>query len=115
MTKRVYRICHAYDATLEKPRFVLAAEDPTRAAVYCQFIAEEALGAQVSVLNTGIANALVEFYGGEHAEPTQTAGKIDMFYERERLCGGGYEDLMADLSLRRAGLLEVLRPHVEGL
>jgi hypothetical protein len=115
MSAQVFKICHAYDTAIEKPRFVLSSSDPTRAAVFCQFYAEEAFGPEVSVLNLGIANALVAFYGCEHTEPSPEARKVDMYLERERFCTSGYEALMTDISLSREGLLEILRTHIEGL
>lgn len=112
MPKQVYRIFHAYD--LGDQSIYLASEaDPTRAAVYCQFLAEEELGDAVSVLNPGIANALVQFYGCTPSEMAEEAVDVDLYFAREALCGE-YEQLMADQSLHRDGIIELIRPYVEG-
>lgn len=111
MTKQIYRIFHNYD--LGDQSFYLESDtDPTRAAVYCQFLAEDQMGDSASVLNAGIAQALIQFYDCKPAEKTDSAINVDMYYAREGLCGD-YKELMADESLHRDGIIEVIRPHTE--
>ncbi len=111
MAKQIYRIFHNYD--IGDQSFYLESDtEPTRAAVYCQFLAEDQIGDSVSVLNSGIAKALIQFYGCKPADKTNSAIDVDMYYARERMCGD-YKQLMADESLQREGIIEVIRPHTE--
>ncbi|MFG6179643.1 hypothetical protein ACGTN6_20635 [Halomonas sp. THAF12] len=110
--KKVFKICHFYDST-DNAVYVAAEASPAREAVYCQFVAENHYGESATVLNAGIALALTEKYGCDVAEPCDDAIKIDMYDERERLCGDGYHELMADPSLHREGLTEVFKDLVE--
>lgn len=105
----IYRIYHNYDRG-DQSIYVASATDLTRAAVYCQFQAEEE-SESASVTNEGIALALVRFYGCTLAEKTDTAIELDMFFAREQLCVD-YDAVMADQTLHRAGLLDMLRPHI---
>lgn len=106
-----YRIFHHYDRG-DQAVYLTSETDPTRAAVYCQFLTEDHLGESTSVLNIGIAKALIQFYGCHPAEKTESAIDVDLYFARAGLCGD-YKDLMADKSLHREGIIEVIRPHTE--
>lgn len=110
--KKVFKICHFYDGA-DKPAYVASESNPVREAVYCQFVAESHYGGSSTVLNAGIALALVQHYGCEAVEPRADAIKIDMYDERQRFCGDGYHELMSDVSLQREGLAEVFKDHVD--
>lgn len=109
--KQTYRIFHNYDLG-DQSVYLDSATDPTRAALYCQFLAEDQLGDSASVLNSGIAEALIQFYGCTPAQKTDTAIEIDMYYAREAFCGE-HQALMADKSIQRDGIIELIRPHTE--
>lgn len=113
MTDKTYRIFHNYDRG-DQSVYLASSNDPTRAAVYCQFLAEDQLDESVSVLNSGIAKALVQFYGCTPAEKTDSAIDIDLYFAREGLCGD-YENLMADKSLQRDGIIDLIRPYAHGV
>lgn len=110
--KKIYKICHTYDGA-DKPAYVSSESSPVREAVYTQFVAESHYGESAVVLNAGIALALVEHYGCDAAEPCEDAIEIDMHVEREHMCGAGYHELIADSSLRRDGLAELVCEHIE--
>lgn len=61
-------------------------------------------------MNSGIAKALVQFYGCTPVEKAEAAIELDLYFARERLCGN-YDNLMADQSLQREGIIELIRPH----
>jgi len=107
----IYRIFHKYDRG-DQSVYLNSPSDPTRAAAYCQFLAEEHLGESVSVLNSGIALALIQHYGCSPADKTADAVELDLYLARERLCGV-YKSLMADESLHREGIIDLIRPHTE--
>lgn len=109
--QKTYRIFHNYDRG-DQSVYLASSTDPTRAAVYCQFLAEDQVGESASVLNSGIAKALIQFYGCTSTEKTESAIEIDLYYARERLCGD-YDLLMADHSLQREGIIDLMRPHIE--
>lgn len=111
MAEKIYRIFHNYDRG-DQSVYLASANDPTEAAVYCQLIAEEVIGDSVSVLNSGIAQALIQLYGCTPAVKSKTAIDVDMYYARERLCGF-WGRLKSDKSLHREGIIEILRPHTE--
>ena len=111
MTKQTYRIFHNYDRG-DQSVYLASETDPTRAAIYCQFLAEEQLGDSASVLNPGIAKALIQLYGCTPVEKTEAAIDLDLYYAREALCGE-YEQLMADQFLHREGIIELIRPYTE--
>lgn len=94
----------------QQVEYVASETDPTRAAVYCQLLAEEMIDDSVHVLNNGIAETLVQFYGCEKAANSQDVIDVDMYAERERLCGS-WGEMQADQSLHREGILEVVRPY----
>ncbi|CAD0264264.1 hypothetical protein DENIT_20153 [Pseudomonas veronii] len=107
---KTYRIFHNYDQG-DQSVYLSSLIDPTRAAVYCQFLAEDQLGESASVSNSGIAQALVEFYGCIPVDKTEDAIELDLYFARETLCGQGYEQLMADPYLQRSGIIDLIRPH----
>lgn len=106
-----YRIFHNYDIG-DQSIYVSSETDPTRAAVYCQFLAEEQLGDSVSVLNNGIYLALTQFYGCTKAEKSDSAIDLDLYWAREKMCGD-HANLMADKTLHRDGIIDLIRPHIE--
>lgn len=108
--KQTYRIFHNYDRG-DQSVYLAASTDPTRAAAYCQFLAEEQLGDSATILNSGIAEALIRFYGCTPAEKTDSAIDLDLYFVREGFCGD--KSLMADQSLQREGIIDLIRPHVE--
>ena len=59
-TPTVYKIHHNYDIG-NSAVFITSETDPTRAAVYCQFMAEEWFGEGHALSNLAVANALVYF------------------------------------------------------
>ncbi|HGY2296362.1 TPA: hypothetical protein ACNV18_000076 [Pseudomonas putida] len=111
MTEKTYRIFHNYDRG-DQSEYLASSIDPTRAAIYCQFLAEDQLDESASVRNSGIAKALVQFYGCTPVEKTLSAIDIDLYFAREGLCGD-YEQLMADQSLKREGIIDVIRPYTD--
>lgn len=113
MTEKTYRIFHNYDRG-DQSVYLASPNDPTRAAIYCQFLAEDQLDESVSVLNIGIAKALVQFYDCTPVEKTDSAIDIDLYFAREGLCGD-YEQLMADKSLQREGIIDLIRPYTHGV
>lgn len=113
MSNKTYRIFHNYDRG-DQSVYLVSSNDPTRAAIYCQFLAEDQLDESVSVLNSGIAKALVQFYGCTPVEKTDSAIDIDLYFAREALCGD-YEQLMADKSLQREGIIDLIRPYTHGV
>jgi hypothetical protein len=86
--------------------------DTKRVAVYIQFQAENWFGLEVTVTNTGIAAALVSFFGCKHVPYCQHAVDLDMYSAREKLCPK-YNELMADASLMREGLNSFLKEHLD--
>lgn len=115
MTTKTYRIFHNYDQG-DQSVYLSSSIDPTRAAIYCQFLAEDQLGESASVQNSGIAKALVQFYGCTPAEKTGSAVELDLYFAREAHCGKNkYEQLMADQSLYREGIIDVIRPYTHGI
>lgn len=111
MTEKTYRIFHNYDRG-DQSEYLTSSTDPTRAAIYCQFLAEDQLDESASVRNSGIAKALVQFYGCTQVEKTLSAIDIDLYFARESL-SGDYEQLMADQSLQREGIIELIRPYTD--
>lgn len=87
--------------------------DAKRAAVFCLFMAEEWFGPQSMVSNLGIAACLCAFYGFRHAARTLLASDLDLYYDRERMCGPGAAVLMNDPELQRDGLREFITPLIE--
>lgn len=112
MALEVYRISHYYQIG-DQDVFVESETDPTEAAVFCQFTVETADHDDRCVSNLGIAAALVNFYGCSHCAASDDAIKIDMYSERERLCGKWYRNEFDKSYFQREGLYEYLMPHVD--
>ena len=85
--------------------------DAKRAAIYCQFKAEEWFNAH-EFSNLGIAAMLVAFYGFQHTRVCECP-TIDLYADREAACGSTYHELMADASLHREGMKEVMKLFVD--
>jgi len=112
---KTYRIFHNYDQG-DQSVFLSSSIDPTRAAIYCQFLAEAQLGDEVSVQTSGIGKALVQLYGCIPVEKTGSAVPLDLYFAREAHCGKNkYEQLMADKSLHREGIIDLIRPYTHGI
>ena len=116
----VYRIFHAMD--LEDFSVFVApkdgAPDTRRAALYCQFKAEEWFGDEVMLSNLGVASLLVQFYSHEQAPRLRDLRPewfIDLYGDREAVCGRPWRELMADQSLARQGLKRAMHPFLMGL
>ena len=115
----VYRIFHAMDlgdfSVFVSPKD--GAPDTRRAALYCQFKAEEWFGVEVMLSNLGIASLLVQFYDHQQAPRVQGLHPewfIDLYSDREAACGQEWRELMADQSLVRPGLKRAMHPFLMG-
>lgn len=87
--------------------------DAKRAAVFCLFKAEEWFGHGAMISNLGIAACLCAFYGFRHTAKTSMANVLDLYYDRERMCGPRSVDLLNSVSLHRDGLREFIAPFME--
>lgn len=85
--------------------------DAKRAAVFCLFMAEEWFGPHFMASNLGIAACLCAFYGFQHTARTSMATELDLYYDRERMCGH-HVDLVEDTTLHRDGLREFITPFM---
>lgn len=115
----LYRIFHGMDigdfSVYVAPKH--GAPDTRRAALYCQFKAEEWYGEEVLLSNLGVASLLVQFYGHEQAPRLPELGSkwfIDLYSDREMFCGENWHRLMADQSLVRPGLMRAMHPFLMG-
>lgn len=109
-----FLIHHRYDigdqgVTIKAPKGL----DARRAAIYMQFWAEEWFGVEKMVTNLGVAAALVALYGCKQCPRNKYGEAINMHDDREAACGTA-KDLMADESLKREGLRELLAAHIDG-
>ena len=90
---------------------------PVRAAVYCQFLAEQIFSEDACVSNFGIAAALIHFYGFRTfprvSENYEKCTIIEMYEARDCLCGHFHAELMNDASLHRDGMKPFLEPFLE--
>lgn len=116
----VYRIFHGLElgdfSVYVAP--LVGAPDTRRAALYCQFKAEEWFGVEVVLSNLGVASLLVQFYDHEQAPRLPELGSkyyIDLYGDREAACGQQWRELMADESLARPGLKRAIHPFLMGL
>lgn len=112
MAKQVYRITHHYQIG-NQDVFVESEKDPTDAAIYCQFIAETE-NVSNTISNLGIASALVHFYGCRHAAYSNSTKTIDMYKDRSTRCGEWWLENEVNSPLKRDGLFEYLKPHIDG-
>lgn len=111
-----FKISHHYDIG-NQDVYVKRARgsiDGRRAAIYCQFMAEEWFGADTIISNLGIAAMLVTFYGFHHTGMTHVCSNIDMYHDREKACGPNVDLLLNDKELWREGLKEAIKPHIDG-
>lgn len=114
---RNFRIHHHYDignqdVYVERHEGVV---DGKRAAIYCQFQCEEWFGHDAMLSNLGVGTLLCMFYGFRHRAVAvlESATEIDMYSDREKACGGLAFELLADPSLHRPGMREVMEKLVE--
>lgn len=82
---KIFCITHHYDVGDQNVyvRRITGDIDAKRAAIYCQFKAEEWLGEKKLLTNLGVAALLVTFYGYQHTSITDICTVIDMYIERE--------------------------------
>ncbi len=107
--RQVYKIHHHYDIG-NQAIYVSSKSDPTRAAVFCQFMSEEWFGYEHSLSNLAIANILVSLYGCWQAAETENYISIDMYSDREALCGN-WKELKKE-GLSRKELKIFIAPHI---
>jgi len=110
-----FRLSHHYDIG-DQSIYIerkTGAVDAKRAAVYCVFMSEEWYGRERLISNLGIAACLCAFYGFRHAAVTPLSTRIDLYYDKERMCGPGYVEMMKDKSLNRDGLREFMAPFID--
>ena len=110
----VYKIHHYYDSG-DRAVFIESDTDPSDAAAYLQFKAEELSGDDgISLSNLAIASGLVALYGCSSGYRNESAIPLDMYEIREERCGKWYaRNYEANLKLIRADsdILSVLKPH----
>lgn len=84
--------------------------DGKRAAVYCQFQCEAWFGVSAILSNLAVAALLCMFYGFRHRAVAviDASTAIDMYSDREKACGELAAELLADVSLHRSGMREVM-------
>ncbi len=107
-----FRIRHHYDIGNQNV-FVKRRSgdvDAKRAAIYCQFKCEEWFGGHHMLSNLAVGAMLIMFYGYRHSavELDGSYTDIDLYSDRERACGGLYYELIADASLHRDGMRDVM-------
>jgi len=109
----VHVIEHRYDIG-DRSIFVSVPESVPihEIAAYMQYKAEEWFGESVGLENTGVAEALVRFYGCLAAEPPKRniAQKriVDMYWVREDMAGDEYRRVVDGDLHPRDGLREFL-------
>lgn len=120
MKEQIYKITHKYD---RKPQYsikIMSKENPTKFAVYIQFIAEKWIHESISLDNHTIADVLIKFYNCrlptdiEFCQEVKPQNIIDMYWDRERLCGNGYHEMMLSDKYPRNGLKEYLQKIQDG-
>src|ERR1035437_2276990 len=87
--KATFRISHHYDIG-DQTVYVERKDgnvDAKRAAVFCLFMTEEWFGPHFMLSNLGIAACLCAFYGFRHTARTSIATDLDLYFDRERMCG----------------------------
>jgi hypothetical protein len=107
--EQIYKIHHKYDIG-NQAIYISSKTDPTKAAIFCQFMAEKWFGEEHDLSNLAIANALVSFYDCSQAAVTEKHISINIYYERNALCGSLLEE---EKSLHRTGLKFLLEPHTK--
>ena len=112
----IYRIFHNYDIG-DRSVFIESDTNPTDAAAYLQFKAEELSGDDgICLSNLAIAHGLVVLYGCTSGHNTDEAIPLDMYEVRESRCGNWYINNVEQSSnpnLVRAekDIRLVLQPH----
>ena len=107
--KTAYKITHFYDIGNQEVYIQSHSEiDVIKAAVYCQFKAEEWFDNSIVLSNLAIASLLITFYDCTHHFLVDDANVIDMGVDREKFCGTGLCD---DNSYDRDKLKEFIEPH----
>jgi hypothetical protein len=109
---RKFRIHHHYDIG-NQDIYVVCREgvvDGKRAALYCQFQCEVWFGFDAMLSNLAVGALLCMFYGFRHTAVAvrESATEIDMYGDREKACGELYFELLADASLHRPEMREVM-------
>jgi len=109
----VYKIMHEYD-NKDRSIFIESKANPTDAAIYLQFKAEDLSGDNgICLSNLAIANALVSLYDCESGGIADDAIVINMHSAREERCGEWYGKRMNTTELIRDDklILTYLEPH----
>lgn len=114
MKEQVYKITHYYNKRPEYSVKIVSIENPKKIAVYIQFMAEKWFDESISLDNEVIADVLIKFYGCRLPNETEFCQKIkkgniiDMYFDRERLCGEEYHKMMKSNEYMREGLKKYL-------
>lgn len=109
---RIFRIHHRFDIG-NQDVYVERHEgsvDGRRAAVYCQSQCEAWFGIDAILSNLAVGALLCMFYGFRHRAVAvfESATEIDMYSDREKACGELATELLADVSLHRTEMREVM-------
>ncbi len=111
---QLYKLHHRYDIG-DRSVYVESKTDPSDAAAYLQFKAEELSGDEgISLSNLAVGNALVCLYGCTSGRRSDKAKAIDLYEAREERCGDWYSVKMKgnpDLHREDSELLTFLKPH----
>ncbi len=109
----LYRIHHCYDIG-DRSIFIESDRDPSDAAAYLQFKAEELFGDDsICLSNLAIASGLVALYGCHSGHRCESAVSVDMHEIREERCGEWYErnyDANPKIVRSDSDILSVLKP-----
>ncbi|MCQ9124693.1 hypothetical protein [Rodentibacter caecimuris] len=114
MKEQVYKITHYYNKRPEYSVKIVSKENPKHFAVYIQFIAEDWFDESICLDSLVIADVLVKFYNcrlpneAEFCQKIEKENIIDMYSDRERLCGKEYHKMMKSKEYIREGLKEYL-------
>jgi hypothetical protein len=107
-----FRIHHHYDIGNQDVYIARheGAVDAKRAAIYCQFQCEEWFGNDAILSNLAVGTLLCMFYGFRHRAVAvmDAATEIDMYSDREKACGTLASELLADTSLNRPEMRDVM-------
>lgn len=114
MKEQVYKITHYYDKRPEYSVKIVSKDNPKKIAVYVQFMAEKWFDESITLDNEVIADVLIKFYGcrlpneKEFCQRINEGNIIDMYSDREHLCGEEYYKMMKSNEYMREGLKEYL-------
>ena len=109
-----YRIHHHYDIGNQDiyVQRITGSIDGKRAALYCEFQCEAWFGNDSMLSNLAVGALLCMFYGFRHMAVAdsilEAATEIDMFHDHQRMAGTDYLELLADTTLHRPGMQDVM-------